>query len=118
MCEIPTTMMLNIIDCHPNEAHRCKHQIDLLKNELNKSDLDPKMKGKIRSDCDKIEKQVDECISMAEDKMGWGFTNAWSAFLLTVCNGDMRSFISKNNFDLFDKAYDKNIQLVQRNKKK
>lgn len=116
LCEIPTTIMLNIIDCHPNDSHRCKHQIDMLKAELNKTDLDPKMKTKIKFDCDKIQKELDKCIEVSDEKLGWGFTNAWSAFLLTICNGDLRSLLSKNNTKLFDTAYDYNLSQIQKNK--
>lgn len=113
-CNIPTNILSFILDGHPTDVHRCKHQIDMLNRELDKTDLDPKMKGRIRSDVKEIEKQIDTCTNVDYDNIQWLYTNTWSAFLLALCNGDVRSAISKNNFELFDKAYDENLRKIQR----
>jgi hypothetical protein len=111
-CEFPMTMVYSIISDHPDNAYRCKSQIDMLKKELDKSDVDPKMKGKIREEVREIEKTLDSFTADTEN--GFEFTNAWSAFLLTIANGDLRSWLGKNNAKEFDAAYDRNLEAVKR----
>ena len=111
MCNMPTTMLLNIIDCHPNEAFRNKHQIDLLKRELNKSEIDPKMKAKIKSDISKLEKTLKDTTD--ESNEAYMFTNSWAAFLLTICNGDIKGILASGNFDEFDTAYENNLAAIK-----
>jgi hypothetical protein len=84
----------------------------MLKKELDKSDVDPKMKGKIREEVREIEKTLDSFTADTEN--GFEFTNAWSAFLLTIANGDLRSWLGKNNAKEFDAAYDRNLEAVKR----
>lgn len=110
-CNLPTIMLLNIIDCHPNEAFRNKHQIDLLKRELNKSEIDHKMKAKIKSDISKLEKTLKDATDDSNE--AYMFTNSWASFLLTICNGDIKGILASGNFDEFDAAYENNLAAIK-----
>jgi len=115
LVNLPTKMVINIIDCHPNEAFRNKHQIDLLKRELDKSEIDPKMKGKIRKDINDLEKTLKSATDMTDD--AFVYTNMYAAFLLTLFNGDIKSFMASRNFDDFDIAYQNNLSAIKNNKR-
>lgn len=126
LCLFPTNVMNSIIDAHPNKAHRIKSQIDMLRAETNKSELDKKVKAKINREIDTLEEQLDKSVrglkknpevSSNVDE-SFVFTDAYSAFLLTICNGDLRSFMSKGNIREFDAAYDRALEKVKKNKYK
>ena len=51
-------IILSIFDERPTELSRCQDQIMMLKRELSKSDIDPKMKKAIISDIEACEKQI------------------------------------------------------------
>lgn len=48
--EAPAFLLLGLFDEHPNDVSRIKDQIDMLKRELEKEDIDPKMRKYIESD--------------------------------------------------------------------
>lgn len=53
--EVPAFLLLSIFDAHPNNVSRVKDQIALLKRELEKEDIDPKMAKYIKSDIEACE---------------------------------------------------------------
>lgn len=116
LSNMPTHIIQSIVADHPDYAFRCKDQINMLKRELDRSDLDPKMKGIIRNDIKEIEKSLNKLLDYT--KTGWMYTTAWSAFLMTICNGDVKSFLAKGLYDEFDKAYDKNLEVARKIKDK
>ena len=125
-CMLPTTIINSIVSNHPNKAHRIQSQIDMLRAELKKSELDAKMKRAISAQIDKLEDQIDTSVyGLKKDKNikgsveeSFAFTDAYSAFLLTLANGDLRSFLSKGNAKEFDAAYDRALENVKKNKYK
>lgn len=116
LADLPSHIIQSIVAAHPDYAFRCKDQINMLKRELDSSDLDPKMKGTIRKNIKELEKSLDQLLDYT--KTGWMYTTAWSAFLMTICNGDVKSFLAKGLYDEFDKAYDKNLEVARKIKDK
>lgn len=57
---LPSTIALSLFDEHPTGLVRAKDQLDLLKYEASKTDLDPKMKRCILSDIKACEKQLEK----------------------------------------------------------
>ncbi len=55
---LPMRLISNAIDPHPLEIQRATDQIRMLEEEMNKSNLDPKMKKRIQKDIDKMKKSV------------------------------------------------------------
>lgn len=126
LCLFPTNVMNSIVDPHPNKAHRIKSQIDMLKEEANKSELDKKVKAKINREINTLEEQLDKSVRglkrnpevSSNVDSSFVFTDAYSAFLLSACNGDLRSFMSKGNVKEFDAAYDRSLEKIKRGKYK
>lgn len=113
---LPLLILINIVDCHPNNAFRTKHQIDMLKRELEKSELDQKMKNKINSNIKDLEETLDDFTTVS--KKSHMFTNAWAALLLTMCDGDLRGMLASNNFDEFDATYENNLAAIKQKRYK
>lgn len=53
--EAPAYLILSLMDEHPNDVSRVKDQINMLKRELDKEDIDPKMAKYIKSDIEACE---------------------------------------------------------------
>lgn len=62
MISLPAEILVTAFDEHPAGIARAQDQLDLLNEELKKSDLDPKMKKVIKSDIILIEKQMQKII--------------------------------------------------------
>lgn len=113
LIDIPYQMLSNIIDCHPNQIYRSKDSLDYLEKELAKEDLDPKMKAEIKTQCLKLRKNIDDLTDMTNS--GFVFTNAWSAIMLTLFNGDPKaSLFAIGSAEEFDRAFQNNLAIVQR----
>ena len=53
-------LLINPIDPHPMDGNRMQDQLDLLKHEVKKQDLDPKMRKQILADIKVCESQLDK----------------------------------------------------------
>lgn len=113
------TMILSIIDEHPNNAARAHHQIEVLQKEIMRADIDPKMKKRMLLDTESLQQSVDEELEIDSlgPKGGWAYTNCWGAFLMACFQGDIRHFIANGNYDEFNKAYDRNLEAMKRKKR-
>lgn len=113
------TMVLSIIDEHPNNAARAHHQIEVLQKDIMKADMDPKMKKRMMMDAESLQKTVDEELDIDSlgSKGGWAYTNCWGAFLMACFQGDIRHFLANGNYDEFNAAYDRNLEAIKRAKK-
>lgn len=58
--ELPAFLLLTAFDEHPKAITRCQDQLDLLKREVTKDDLDPKMKKAILIDIKACESQLND----------------------------------------------------------
>jgi len=58
-----TCTISSLFEEHPHTVDRARDQIKLLKAELNRTDLDPKMKKEIKNDIDACEKAMDKFIA-------------------------------------------------------
>ena len=114
------SIIYGLFDEHPTELMRCKSQIDMLKRELEKNDLDPKMKRKIQYDLDMLEIRIKEIINLnkaIEDKQY--VKRAYYAFLYNNSNSkDLKDIILQDNkkFEKYDKMYTakQTVQKVRR----
>lgn len=101
-------IILSIFDEHPTELSRCHDQIMMLKRELAKSDLDPKMKKVISSDIEACEKQIkiltDTSLSIENKDI---LRNAWYKLLYDHFNSKTFKDLldNKKKFDIYDKTY-------------
>lgn len=113
LLHIPYQILGNIIDCHPEQIARSKYSLDMLNKELAKEDLDPKLRAEIKTQTLKLQKNIDELTDMT--KTGFMFTNAWSALMLTLFNGDAKAMLfNKGTDEDFERAFNNNLEEVKR----
>lgn len=66
MTELPPMLIFTLFDEHPEGIGRCKDQLDLLKHEVQKEDLDPKMKKVLLADIAACEKQLSKVTDLSK----------------------------------------------------
>lgn len=105
--EFPGILLVSIFDEHPTEMARCLDQLELLKREVQKDDLDPKMKKYILSDIKACEQQLAKLTDTRRGiKDPYLAKKFYNKFLLSI-NGDFKHVLFDNNkFAEYDKAYD------------
>jgi hypothetical protein len=110
LVELPCYIVVGALDEHPEGLVRCKDQIELLKREVNKNDIDPKMKKVILSDIKECEKQIarlTEVTSVIEDP--YAARKAYNRLLDTFSGGKFKKtvFGGSDKFDQYDLAYNR-----------
>ena len=105
--EMPVFILLGIIDAHPHNVNRVKDQIEMLKSELKKEDLDPKMVKYIKSDIELCEEALNalvDCSSGIKDPyIGMKFYNK----IVSHCSNIKGKILGggKRKFEEYDKAF-------------
>ena len=76
------SIIATAFDEHPFTIYRAQSQLEMLKKETAKSDLDPKMKARINDDIKSLEKTIDEYINKTKSIKDPNFVNkVWSSYL-------------------------------------
>lgn len=104
---------MNTFDSHPETITRVQDQLDMLKREVNKEDLDPKMRKAILSDiaaCEKEIKQLTKLDNGINDPHL--VSKVWNIFIYDNFKSkrikDM-IFNNRSRFDLYDTTYDNKL---------
>lgn len=107
LTEFPANLLFSILDEHPTEMARCLDQLELLKREVQKDDLDPKMKKVILSDIKACEQQLAKLTDTRRGiKDPYLVNKYYNKFLLSI-NGDFKHILMDGNkFGEYDQAYD------------
>ena len=107
--ELPSFILLTALDPHPAGIVRAKDQLELLKKEIKKEDLDPKMKKCILADI----KTCEESLKGLTDTTK-GFKDPYLAKrayykLLASTNGELKDWLldDKNRHSGFDTTFDR-----------
>ena len=105
--EFPALLLFGVLNEHPTEMARCLDQLELLRREVQKDDLDPKMKKYILADIKACEKQLDKLTDVRRGiKDPYLVNKFYNKFLLSI-NGDFKHILlDGNKFDEYDRAYD------------
>lgn len=105
--EFPALLLFGVLDEHPTEMARCLDQLELLRREIQKDDLDHKMKKYILADIKACEKQLDKLTDVRKGiKDPYLVNKFYNKFLLSI-NGDFKHILlDGNKFDEYDRAYD------------
>lgn len=111
--EAPVMIIFGWFDEHPNDVSRVKDQIELLKRELSKEDIDPKMKRIIESDLKECEEAFDHLLDLSgamndpylANKVYNNLTNHIS-FKDKLLGGKT----SKNKFEEYDRVFRNNYK--------
>lgn len=106
--EAPVIILFGALDEHPNDVSRVKDQMELLKRELSKNDIDPKMKHVIEQDI----KACEEALNYLTDISGamndpYLYRKFYNKFMTHVNLKDklIGGKASKNKFEEYDKAF-------------
>lgn len=114
---LPSKIISNAFDPHPNTIARIDEQQKYLSEELLRNEKNPKMKKELQKQISEINKIMDKYLD-AEDS-GFFFSNAYDKILLMLFGGDLRSTIlAKGTNDEFDKAQERAEQQLKEIKSK
>lgn len=104
-------ILLTTFDEHPIDISRCDDQLKMLERELNKTDLDPKMKKYLKSDIDALKSQINKLTNTDagikdKDIVKKAYFNALYELSDSQDFKDLL-FNDINRFDDYDKTYEK-----------
>lgn len=107
---LPTLILFSIVDEHPYEVTRCLDQVELLRHELNKENIDPKMKKIILKDLNTCEKQLNQLQDISKGiKDPYLVTKFLNKILLKI-NPDFKYLLLGNKnarFKDYDDTYER-----------
>lgn len=107
---LPVTAVSHVFDEHPTNAARHRNITDALIIEAEKTDLDPKMRKKLKEEVKRMEDTFD-AVYNHPDKSAIQDTRiasrTWNAFLYKSCGGDFKhyAFKTEDNIKDIDKTY-------------
>ena len=105
-------IIMETFDEHPSTIARTKDQLDMLKREAMKEDLDPKMRKVILSDIKACEDQINK-ITDVSDKLDKDIlTHAYYKALYENCGSKRLKdllFDEVNKFDVYDRTYQEKL---------
>lgn len=109
LVEMPALIILTAFDEHPDEIYRCKDQLALLKREVKKEDLDPKMRAVLLSDIKQCEIQIDQLIDTTKGIKDPYLAKHLYNKVLSHFNGGLKELLldDKKKFDRYDDQYNK-----------
>ena len=104
---------MNTFDCHPETITRIQDQLDMLKREVNKEDLDPKMRKAILSDIAACEKEIKQ-LTKLDDGINDPHlvSKVWDIFIYNNFKSKRLKdmiFNNRSRFDLYDATYDNKL---------
>lgn len=103
--ELPYVILFGFFDEHPNSVNRAKDQVNMLNAELQKQDLDPKMKKYIQSDVNACNEALDTLVETKKQdpyigrKLYNKIVNDYNI------NFKKTLFGNKHKFDEYDKTF-------------
>lgn len=106
--EAPIMIIFGWVDEHPNDISRVKDQMELLKRELGKADIDPKMKRVIEKDIKECEEAFNHLLDLSggmkdpylANKVYNNLTNH-----ISLKDKVLGGKTSKHKFEEYDKAF-------------
>lgn len=104
---IPMKTITCIFDAHPETVARAKNELRYIKVELNKQNIDPKLKRELLSQEKELEEVLDKMTSYdgADPRV---IRRLWNGILLKCFDGDVRQGIANifDDDDKYNKKYD------------
>lgn len=117
LTRIPIMILATPIDCHPMTITRINEQIKYLKKELNKSNMDEKMKKEIQEQIKQMEHLINDKIleparnkDMKDPKI---IGKLYTLFMYDICGGDIRELVNHtDNHEYIDTKFSEKINSV------
>jgi hypothetical protein len=106
--QLPFMIVACLFDEHPEEVYRIKDQIKMLKYELDKEDLDPKMTNVLKSDIEACEEALDvltDCTKGINDP--YFGKKLYNSIIKHVADIKGAVFGSSNRYEEYDKIINK-----------
>ena len=95
---------LHLIDCHPQVIQRINSEISLLKDELKRGNLDPKLEKVIKDQIKDMEDIIKKATKSSEDLQGNEVAQAaYNAYIKNECPDAVSKKIDKSINDMMDK---------------
>lgn len=118
LMQIPSRIAIMLADCHPSAMERMSDQMHMLQRELDKQNLDPKMRKEIERQVKNIDSNIEEYITKAaklkdiEDPNY--MTKCFYTYLQDTCDGDLKTYImDSDNFQNMDRVYQSKLEQVR-----
>ena len=109
-----TYMIMSCVDEHPVGISRCSDQLNMLKKELEKSDIDPKMKKTIQEDIKLCEKNIKDITNISGGLKNKDILrNAYYKALYEISDSkDLKDMLLDdiNKFDAYDDTYSNKLK--------
>lgn len=103
MLNLPSKLICNVFDPHPNSIARMKNQLDYAKQELVSKETNPKMKKELQKQISEIERTMNKYLEI-EEADGFMFSKSLDTAMLGAFNGDIRNAMAKGTNEEFDQA--------------
>lgn len=108
------TILFSAFDEHPIGISRCQDQLNMLKRELEKSDIDPKMKKAIQQDIKVCESNIKAIINVSGGLKNKDIIrNAWYKSLYEISDSkDLKDILLDdiNKFNAYDDTYNSKLK--------
>ena len=91
-------------DCHGNNINRAYSEINLLKRELSKSDLDPKLVKQMTKQLEQLEKTVNDSMKYSKDSTEY---EKQLALYYKLTNNECPAAVVEEVEDAIEEAFDK-----------
>lgn len=118
LVQFPIYFMQTLFDEHPNLSARFKMQLDLLENEMDKQNLDPRMRKEIKAQIDAINKEFDTAIRTTDKEKPtdpYLCKKLYQTWLFDNHDGDLKasSFQNKDIAKDIDTTYARALESVE-----
>lgn len=103
---MPTRVLLYLFDEHPEYPARIKNELNMLEDDLERTDLDPKLRKQLQSDVKKIKSQYETFLKDIDAADPHYFLKVYWLFLYKAFGGDVKELFAKKNMNPeYDRAY-------------
>ena len=100
----PQILIQRVFDEHPSNAHRYRQQLIFLRREIEKEDIDPKLKRELEIRMDVLEKNIDNALKINEDYYGTAINKTLSKInYYCISNGLGGKYNDNKMMKLYDK---------------
>lgn len=117
LLNLPSKLICNVFDPHPNSIARMKNQLDYAKQELVSKETNPKMKKELQKQISEIERTMDKYLEIEEGD-GFMFSKGLDTAMLGAFNGDIRNAMAKGTNQEFDQAVEMAKHQIEMAKRK
>lgn len=114
-------IIIETFNAHSSTISRTKDQLDMLKHEVIKEDIDPKMRKVILADIKACEDQIKKITDTSDMLDKDILTHAYYKALYENCGSKRLKdliFDEVNKFDTYDRTYKEKLKIIKRRKYK